>query len=154
MDYIFEIVIFLILISLGFFVGSWQEKKHFKSIREREELLKDIVVIPSRNPPDYNQYPYRTELICGSVVVAMDYFKKVAGSLASIFGGRIRFYETLVERARREAVLRLKQAAKDQNAQMVFNIKFSTASILKNKAGQPGGSVEVTAYGTAIIYNR
>ncbi|MDL2226965.1 YbjQ family protein [Deltaproteobacteria bacterium OttesenSCG-928-M10] len=154
MDYIVSLIIFIALVAVGYFVGTRQEKKHYQSIREREELLKGIVVIASRNPPDYNQRPYRTEFVCGSVVVAMDYFKKQAGSLVSLFGGRIRFYETLVERGRREAVLRMKADADAKRAQMVFNVKFSTASILKDKAGQPGGSVEVTAYGTAIIYGR
>ncbi len=154
MDNIISLVIFAALVGLGYFVGSRQEKKHYQSIREREEQLKALRVIPSRHPPDYQQRPYRTEFVCGSVVVAMDYFKKIAGSLAAIFGGRIRFYETLVERARREAVLRMKEEARGKKAQMVFNVKFSTASILKDKAGRPGGSVEVIAYGTAIIFSQ
>lgn len=152
MESLIYLGLFLTLTTVGFLVGSWQEKKHFKSIREREQALQSIIIIPSRTPPDISQHFYRTEFVCGSVVVAMDYFKTVAGSLVSIFGGRIKFYETLVERARREAVLRLKEEANSKQAQMVFNIKFSTASIVKNQKGQPGGSVEVIAYGTAIIF--
>ena len=152
MDYIFSLIIFAVLITIGFTIGSWQEKRHFQSIREREKALEAILVIPSRTPPDISQRYYRTEFVCGSVVVAMDYFKIVAGSLVSIFGGRIKQYETLVERARREAVLRLKEEAAGKRAQMVFNVKFATASIAKTQKGQPGGSVEVIAYGTAIIY--
>lgn len=152
MEYIFSLIIFAILITVGFTIGSWQEKRHFQSIREREKALEAILVIPSRTPPDISQRYYRTEFVCGSVVVAMDYFKIVAGSLVSIFGGRIKQYETLVERARREAMLRLKEEANGKRAQMVFNVKFATASIAKTQKGQPGGSVEVIAYGTAIIY--
>ncbi len=152
MEYIVSLGFTLILLIVGYTVGSWQEKKHFQSIRDREDSLRSLLVIPSRNPPDYRARPYRTEFVCGSVVVAMDYFKTVAGSLVSMFGGRIRFYETLVERARREAVLRMKEEALARRAQMVFNVKFSTASIVKDKTGKPGGSVEVIAYGTAVIY--
>ena len=152
MDLLIAIVVTVLLLIVGFTVGSWQEKRHFKSIQEREDALRAILVIPSRYPPDYNQRPYRTELVCGSVVIAMDYFKTFAGSLRQIFGGRIGFYETLVERARREAMLRLKEEASGKRAQMVFNVKFATASIAKTQKGQPGGSVEVIAYGTAIIY--
>ena len=114
--------------------------------------MRAILVIPSRTPPDYDQKPYRTQFVCGSVVVAMDSFKVFFGRLVQIFGGRIKAYETLVERARREAVLRMKEEASLNRAQMVFNVKFSTAGIVKDAAGQPGGSVEVIAYGTAIIY--
>ena len=152
MEFIFYLITFAVLITIGFTVGSWQEKKHFQSIQEREKALQAILVIPSRTPPDFRQRPYRTEFVCGSVVVAMDYFKMVAGQLVSIFGGRIKHYETLVERARREAVLRMKEEADGKRAQMVFNVKFATASIAKTQKGQPGGSVEVIAYGTAIIY--
>lgn len=153
MEYIVYLVIFIVITGIGYIFGTMQEKKHFASIREREEALRAIMLIPSRYPPDYNQKPYRTEFVCGSVVVAMDAFKKTAGSLVSLFGGRIKYYETLVERARREAILRMKAEADSKKAQLVFNVKFSTASIIKDKAGQPGGSVEVIAYGTAIIYN-
>lgn len=149
---LFSLILSAILITIGFTVGSWQEKKHFQSIREREKILQSILLIPSRTPPDIRQRYYRTEFVCGSVVVAMDYFKMVAGQVVSIFGGRIKHYETLVERARREAVLRLKEEARGKQAQMVFNVKFATAAVAKTQRGQPGGSVEVIAYGTAIIY--
>jgi len=152
MEYVIYLIITAILITIGFTIGTWQEKKHFQSIREREKALQGLMVIPSRTPPDISQRSYRTEFVCGSVVVAMDYFKRAAGSLVSIFGGRIKYYETLVERARREAVLRMKEEADGKRAQMVFNVKFATASIAKTQNGQPGGSVEVIAYGTAIIY--
>jgi len=153
MELLLTIGFTVILLIIGFTVGSFQERRHFESIREREEALRNLMVIPSRIPPaDYDQRPYQTDFVCGSVVIAMDYFKIYAGSLKQLLGGRIGFYETLVERARREAVLRMKEEARAKNAQMVFNVKFSTAGIVKNKSGQPGGSVEVIAYGTAIIY--
>ena len=70
--------------------------------------------------------------------------------LRSILGGRITAYETLLDRARREAVLRMKEEASALNANIIYNIKLETASISKNAAGSIG-SVEVFAYGTAII---
>ncbi|MDR1044506.1 MAG: YbjQ family protein [Candidatus Adiutrix sp.] len=152
MDVLITIVLTILLLIVGLTIGSWQERRHFRSIREREEALRAILLIPSRYPPNYDQRPYRTELVCGSVVIAMDYFKTFAGSLRQIFGGQISFYETLVERARREAILRMKEEARDKQAQMIFNVKFSTANIMKDKAGNPGGSVEAIAFGTAIIY--
>ncbi len=152
MDILIAIGFTVILLVVGFTVGTYQERRHFESLREREEALRNLLIIPSRYPPDYNQRPYQTDFVCGSVVIAMDYFKIYAGSLKQLFGGRIGFYETLVERARREAILRLKEEARARNAQMIFNVKFSTAGIIKNKTGQPGGSVEVIAYGTAVSF--
>ena len=79
----------------------------------------------------------------------IDYFKKVVAGLRNIFGGRVSAYETLIERARREALLRMKEEAKLKGAESIFNVKLETASISKNAGGQIG-SVEVYAYGTAI----
>ena len=63
-----------------------------------------------------------------------------------------RFYtfETLIDRARREAVLRMKEEAAQLGANYVFNIKMETSSISKGQKNAIG-SVEVLAYGTAIV---
>ncbi|MDL2260289.1 YbjQ family protein [Deltaproteobacteria bacterium OttesenSCG-928-K17] len=152
MDYILYLGFGLVLVAVGYFAGTSQERKHFESINKREEALKSILVMASGHPPDFSQKAYRTELVCGSVVIAMDRFKLVMGSIIQLMGGRIKYYETLVERARREAVLRMKEEAGGKSAHMVFNVKFSTAGIINTPNGQPGGCVEVIAYGTAIIY--
>ena len=44
----------------------------------------------------------------------------------------------------------MKQQASSLGAVMVFNVKYETASISKG-AGKTIGSVEVLAYGTALI---
>ena len=80
----------------------------------------------------------------------LDYFKRFLAMLRTLFGGRVRSYENLLDRARREAILRMKEEARSLNAERIFNIKLETASISKNAAGNIG-SVEVFAYGTAII---
>jgi len=49
--------------------------------------------------------------VSGNVVIAMDYFKKIIANLKSLVGGSLDSYETMLERARREAIVRmLKQA--------------------------------------------
>ena len=89
-------------------------------------------------------------LVTGSVVVAIDYFKKFVASLINLFGGNISSYESLVDRARREAILRMKADAGD--AAEIINLRIETSSISKN-AQQSIGAVEVIAYGTAIYRN-
>ena len=87
------------------------------------------------------------KLVNGSVVIAIDYFKKFVASLVNLFGGNISSYESLVDRARREAILRMKADAGD--ASEIINLRIETSSISKN-AQQNIGAVEVIAYGTAI----
>ena len=86
-------------------------------------------------------------LVNGSVVISIDYFKRFLASLINIFGGNIGAYETLLDRARREAILRMKEDAND--ASEIINIRIETSSISKNSTKNVG-TVEVLAYGTAI----
>jgi uncharacterized protein YbjQ (UPF0145 family) len=59
----------------------------------------------------------------------------------------------LLDRARREAILRMKDTARRRGAQMVFNVKIETVSISKGRRDAVG-SVEVLAYGTALRRDR
>ena len=69
--------------------------------------------------------------------------------MRSIVGGRVSSYESLIDRARREAILRMKEQAATLDANYVFNVKMETSSISKGRRNSIG-SVEVLAYGTAI----
>ena len=139
---------FLVLLALGYGFGRWAEKRHYQSILQREEQFSEILLISSRLPPsDITQA--QTFLVSGCAVISVDYFKAVLAALRNIFGGRVTSYETLLDRARREAILRMKESAAAHDAQMIFNVKLETSSISKG-ARNAIGSVEVLAYGTAI----
>lgn len=145
----FDLFAFLILLTLGFTFGRVAEARHFKSIQLRERELASVLAFSERLPPPLENTP-RVALVGGNVVISVDYFKMIAAGLRSLFGGRVRSFESLVERARREALLRMKQQARDLGADMVVNVKLETASISKGNKGQVG-AVEVYAYGTALI---
>lgn len=145
----YDLIILIVLLAMGYGFGRYAESSHYKSIIKREKELNKIpavaskVVVPARNDLD-------SQLVTGSVVISIDYFKRFIAGLRNIFGGRVTSYETLLDRARREAVLRMKEEAKKLNAELVFNIKLETASIHKGR-GNSIGSVEVLAYGTALF---
>lgn len=144
-----ELIIFITLVFLGFVFGRRAEQKHFKSIIQREEDYASLLTFSERFPPpdlDVKQ----SALVVGSVVISIDYFKRIAAGLRSFFGGRIAVYESLIERARREAILRMKEEAKTMGASMIVNVKLETASITKGAEDQVG-AVEVYAYGTALV---
>ncbi len=143
-----DLIIFVALLALGYAVGRYAETRHYRSIIEREGRLNALPAIASRFPPSQPQHAQA--LVYGSVVVSVDYFKRFVAALRNLFGGRVTTYETLLDRARREAVLRMKAEAEALDASMVFNVKYETMSISKG-AGQTIGSVEVLAYGTALI---
>jgi uncharacterized protein YbjQ (UPF0145 family) len=148
-----NLILFLVLLTVGYVFGRLIENGHYKSIRQREAVLRRrIPVIASKHlPPDMAKV--ETQLVTGNVVISVDYFKKLIAGLRNIVGGRVTSFETLIDRARREAILRMQEQARRLGANMVFNVKMETSSISKGRRGAVG-SVEVLAYGTALISPR
>lgn len=146
-----NIVIFLLLICVGYGMGSYFERRHYTSIEKREKELIHLPVITTKWEPKDSQSQH-TELVTGSVVISIDYFKRLLAILRNIFGGNVISYESLVDRARREAILRMKEKALAKGANRVVNLRLETSAI-GNSANQKRhvGSVEVVAYGTAFI---
>jgi len=143
-----NLAVFFGLLLLGYGFGRYNERRHYQSIIQRERELQDIPVIASRELPPLSGA--RNKLVCGSVVISVDYFKRMLAALRNIFGGRVTSYETLLDRARREARLRMVEQARNMGAKMIFNIKLETSSLYKGRR-KSIGSVEVLAYGTALI---
>jgi uncharacterized protein YbjQ (UPF0145 family) len=131
---------------LGYGVGSFLENRHFKSIKKRELIYKNIPLIMVKHA--WNEKNIKdVKFVSGSVVISVDHFKRFVAGLINIFGGRVSTYESLLDRARREAILRMKEEAKD--ASEIINVRIETSSISKD-ADRRVGSIEVFAYGTAI----
>ncbi len=145
--------LFLFLLTMGYLIGQYLEKRHYRSIIHREEAMRRIPVFATRHLPEDLEPGTKTTLVIGSVVISVDYFKRFLAGLRALVGGRIKSYESLIDRARREAILRAQDQARRKGASMVFNLKLETASISKG-AKDTVGSVEVLAYATAIIPRR
>ncbi|WEI18818.1 heavy metal-binding domain-containing protein [Acinetobacter proteolyticus] len=140
---IFQIVLFLILFSVGWGFGRHIEQKHLRELDQREKQFAHIRI-------DTNRFVETTaygQMISSNVVISHDYFKYVLATIRNFFGGRLVSYESVVERARREAVIRLKQEAHAMGANHIMGVRLSTTEL-----GMQGGMVEVFAYGTAIIH--
>ena len=146
---IFQFLMFLALLLIGYLFGRAAEKRHYASIQEREHTYRKLLLFSERFPPGSLMH-CDSELVKGSTVISVDYFKRFVAGLRTLFGGRLTTYESLLDRARRESVLRMKEQAAALGARTIFNVKFETVSITKGAAGQIG-CVEVLAYGTALI---
>jgi uncharacterized protein YbjQ (UPF0145 family) len=141
-----ELGFLVTLLVIGFFAGTMVERAHYASIRKRERELADVLAFMVRFPFDRTT-PQRAFLVHGTVVISADYFKTFVAGLRNLFGGRLRTYETLMERARREAILRLKEQARQRGAKMIICVRFETTTISRGWAA----AMEVLAYGTALI---
>jgi uncharacterized protein YbjQ (UPF0145 family) len=145
-----DILFLIVLLCVAFFWGSHVEKSHYKSISEREKQLPPIpVILTNHRQPLENVASVK--MISGNVVVGADYFKTTLSGLVNFFGGNIATLESVMERARREAVLRAKYQALD--ADFIADLRYETTEV---SGGEQKESlkVEAYAYATAIYLNK
>jgi uncharacterized protein YbjQ (UPF0145 family) len=145
---LFQLLLPWLLILLAMFTGTLLEKAHFKRIHRREAEFATLPTLNTRQVPEAGTI-LESALVTGGVVVSIDYFKRWLASLRNIFGGEVKSYGSLVDRGRREAVLRMKEQC--PNADLIINVRIETSSISQGGNKQLG-SVEVLAYGTAIRF--
>ncbi len=142
--------LFLTLLVLGFIFGTLGEKMHFQSLKQREEKYKNII-LSSTKTHEFVENSHHATLVTGHVVVALDYFKRFASIIVNITGGRVFSFESLIDRGRREAVIRMKEQAYRNGFNSIINVRIETSNI-GSSAHKKGGmsSIEVMAYGTAL----
>jgi len=149
-----DLFLFLGLMVIGYTCGSIAEKRHYKSIINREKELVKLMVVNAEGR--FAEGAVKNAfLVNGSTVISNDYFKRLLAILRNIFGGRVKAYESLIDRSRREAILRMKEEASARGAHMIINLRLETSTIgrsanRKNRIG----SIETLAYGTAVVMNR
>jgi len=142
----------LVLLALGLVAGVMGEALHLKDLDKREAAMRlavptSVQLLPKR--------PVRESfLAAGSVVMSGDVFKAFVASFRKLIGGRIGVYEPLMERARREAMLRMREQAAVRGAQFVFNVRMETSTISDPGGENPNPRVEILCYGTAVVFEK
>ncbi len=142
----------LLVLMMAYFVGSHIEKRHFQSIFEREGKAKGFPIVSFETMPD-DWHVSSAHMVTGSIVISLDYFKRVIAGLRGLIGGRIKTYEPLLERARREAVLRMTEEAQSQGFDAVINVRLETSRLASARRDGKGiAGVEMLAFGTAVKF--
>jgi len=141
----------LLLLLFTYFIGSALERRHYRSILAREHDYRNFPVVTFESIPTPRPIE-STVLAQGSVVISVDYFKRFVAGLRGIVGGRLKTYEPLLDRARREAVLRMIEHARAEGCAAVTNVRLEPSSIAnatRNNRERLAG-VEMLAYGTGL----
>ncbi len=139
----------LALLVVAYFTGAVFERRHYASIRERELRWRSLPAVTFRSvPPSWTVT--ECSLITGSVVISVDYFKRFLAGLRILFGGRVRSYETLLDRARREALLRLKEDAVERGYHAIVNVRLETCRLANARNSESVAGLEVLAFGTGF----
>jgi len=147
-NFVMAVGIPLGLLAAGLLIGGAVERAHLRRLDRRERALSGILVSDLRWLPAGWQVS-EGRLVVGEVVIATDFFKVFAAGLRNLFGGYVRTYETLVDRARREAIVRMLDAAEAAGCNVVWSVRIETTTIQGKQKGAAGG-IEVIAYGTAM----
>ena len=139
----------VLLLVIALLAGTIEQRSHYRSIRQREAQYRDILVFNEKRPPA-GFAGQGFALVCGSVVMGSDYFRQFAASLKFFFGGRLGSFEAMLDRGRREAILRMKEEARRVGAKAIFNVRLETSALETKKGRQGLACVELVAYGTAL----
>lgn len=137
--------VFLSTLIVCYIIGKFIECLHFHNIQKREKRFKSLSIFTTEKSHTIDPTE-EVKMVYGSIVIGIDYYKRVIGSLRRIRGGPMRTHERVIERARREAILRMKKQAYNWGAYKVINMKLETSAIGSVK--HP--SIEIYAYGTGI----
>ena len=136
----------IILFVVGWFFGSRHERQHLAQLTVAEQALGHIVVSSERFYRPNLAANSEGELVLGSVVIAQDYFKMIIARVLSLFGKNLTTYETLLDRARREAIVRMRTQAQTKGYNHIYGLRLEVTNI-----NQLGSMVEAIAYGTAVV---
>jgi uncharacterized protein YbjQ (UPF0145 family) len=148
------ITIVLVVLSVGTLVfgavvGRLLEQRHLAQLERDEAELASIMVTDLSRLPR-NWAPTSSTLVVGATVMTTDAFRTWVAKLINMVGGRIGVYETLMDRARREAIVRLRREAQAVGANVVWNVRLETAAIGGGEKNEKAKGVEVIASGTAM----
>ncbi len=144
-----------LLITPVMLIGAWisggiLERRHLKGLLLLESGSRGVLAVTIEDLPP-NWHVESGELVMGNVVISQDYFKRFAASIKGIFGGNIRVFESLLERARREALVRMKGVAHARGYNTIINVRIETVRLASSRRdGKGTAGVEILAFGTAI----
>ena len=119
----------LLLLALGLSAGTLAERRHLRLIGIREKSFADFHVSNLKSFPGGVATGISPSVVTAEVVIATDYFKSFIARLRNIVGGEVRCFEGLMQRARREALLRLIEKANGMGMDAVCNLRFDTMDI-------------------------
>ena len=148
-DYL-PLIIFASLLLLGFIAGKWTESRHYENLQTREQAFLTQPAITSKTL-DPAQTVEHTALAMGAVVVSVDHFKRFLATLRMLVGGELGSYASVLDRGKREALLRMKESC--PAADIYVNCRLETAAISRGRKSSIG-CVEIVAYSTAVHFTK
>ncbi|MBX3373357.1 MAG: heavy metal-binding domain-containing protein [Phycisphaeraceae bacterium] len=147
---LFDVILFAAGLLVGLMFGSLNEQRHLRSLVVREASGEDVMLVNLRHVTD-PETVRDAQMIVGQVVIATDYWKTFITSLRRLVGGELGAARRLMDRARREATLRLIEEARMLGAGEIWNVRYESTMISQMRDSKAGAmQVEILAWGTAV----
>ena len=83
----------------------------------------------------------------GNTIRARHVGKDIQATFRTIMGGEIKEYTSMMAESREQALMRMKDRAKELGADAVVGVRFQTSMILS-------GTAELLVYGTAVRFKK
>jgi uncharacterized protein YbjQ (UPF0145 family) len=138
--------IFLVFLIIAFITGKMIAGAHLRRLDEAEAEDADMPVDNLRHLKGVSCAEPGGAMVMGSAVLGVDYFRTWISGLKLLIGGRLGMVEAVLDRARRQALARMRDKAKDGGYDTVVNVRIETSQVVGGKGAM---TVEVLAYGTA-----
>ena len=143
-----DLVLYLFLVAVSAITGMIGQRRHYESIYRREDALERLPATNTKEIPFADAQVHELRLVHGEVVITTELIRFLIGWINGLVGGPIRAFETTLDRARREAVLRMKESVPEAAAIVNTRMEYVPMSF---GLGSRTSCVEVVVYGTAVI---
>jgi len=147
-----ELIIVLVLLVGGYTFGTIAERRHVARLNARESANGSFLVTQVKSFPAFSKGSMSPQIVLAETVVASDYFKSFLAKLRWLFGGEVRSFHSLLERARRETTQRLVEQAQEHGYNAICNLRLVTADVGGSTASRKGAAM-VAILGSATAYN-
>lgn len=153
---LFGFLFLLFFLGLGLFVGRAVERAHFRSLEQRESECGDFVVTQLASFPGIAPDGLEPTAFFAEAVIASDYLKNFLAGFRNLIGGEVASYSSMLERARREALLRIIDQAREAGYNAVCNVRFQAADVggANVASGKKRAAVMAPILASATAYQR
>lgn len=150
-----ELLIELLLVAIpllvcGLLIGRTVENRHLAQLDAEEGARGDFLVTQLKSFPDAAASDAAPAMLVAEVVIASDYFKTFVAGWINLFGGEMRAFSRMTDRAKREAVARLVREARGSGFNGLCNLRIETVDLgglgTKGKSAMAACIASATAY--------
>lgn len=149
-EFVFALGFFAVMVLVcGILIGRTVENNHFRQLEEHDQQFKNFLVTQIKTFPAAVAGKQPPTLVCAEVVIASDYLKNFLAGWRSFFGGEVKSYSRIAERAKREAIARLVLEANSMGYNAICNVRIETAEIGNRQTKGQSAMSSCIGYATA-----